>query len=422
MKWEINDLINSTKAKLGLDNYYLKRHSLSRRLNDLNETVYSLGMEWFPNDTGEPEEEDLNPAGTAVIDIDINSLRYEHIIFVEGISYANGIKFDEVNLDTIINWLELETGLSYGEQFKLHKEEYGEYRFKACFDDIYISPSGYIEVKVDQNGNLTFYSKHGHFPSNEMIKKEAYTLSLQSIEPLAYEQLKLIKFPSFESEQLIPVYAMEEIYVTNEQKAVIPFDFSKDMRPLEINKPIYWDEPNPTLFERHEINLSWDVTIEQANTNEPSPDSFPITKSEQEKCIEAVTNFMSQEFLHESGKWTLKTLHRDQGYIHALLRFNQEDTTSVYQRKLMIIIDPISTQAINFMDNQPLIDQFSQFTCSDEVLINKNEAYQKIKDYFVLTPHYVFNSQQNKYILCGLLDCHYGIRASNGEVVLLEEL
>ncbi|OCA89900.1 hypothetical protein F7984_05300 [Pradoshia sp. D12] len=422
MNIKINELIDSTRAKFGLDNYYLKRHSLSRKLNILNETVYFLEMEWFPNHVEEQEEEELNPEGTAVIELDINSLRYERVIFVGDISYANGFRFTEVNRDTVVNWIEQETGLSYGKHFKLHKEENGEFNFEACFEDIYFSPSGHIKVIVDHNGNLTLYSKHGLFPPNEMIKKEVYTLSLESIEHLAWKQLKLLNFPSFESEQLIPVYGVEEIYVTNEQKSVIPLDFNKDMRPLEINKPIYWDEPNLKPFERQELKLSWDVTIEQAISNEQSPDSFPISKAEEEKCIVGVTEFLRQVYSNETGNWTLKTLHRDQGYIHAILRLNQEDTKCVFHRKLMIIFDAKSLQAINYMDNQPFIDQFGHFSCSEEVLVNKNEAYQKIKDHFELTPRYVFDSQQNKYILCGLLDCHYGVRASSGDIISLNDL
>lgn len=417
----IKELIDSTKLRFGLNNYYLERHSLSRELNILNETEYTLCMEWFPNHVTEQEDEDLNPEGTAVIDFNTNSQRYDRIIFVGGTSYAEGIKFDEVNIDSIINWIEQETGLSYGEQFKLHKEENGEFYFKACVDDIYISPSGSIEVNVDQSGNLFSYSKHGHFPSKEMIKKETYTLSLEKIEHLAWKQLKLINFPSSKHEKLIPIYGVDETYITNDGLSTLPYEFTRNIGTLHIDKMMDWDDPIHKPFERKEINVDWDATIEQALSNEPSPDSFPINETEREKCIDIVTDFLRREYSNDTGRWVLKTLQREEGYIHASLRLNQEDT-SIFHRKLTIIIDSKDLQAINFIDNKPLIDHFSQFSFSEEVTINKKQAYQKIKDHFELIPRYVFDSQQNKYRLCGLLDCHYGIRASNGEIILLDDL
>ena len=417
----IKELIDSTKIKFGLDNYYLARHSFSRKLNFLNETNYTLCMEWFPNHVSEQEDEDLNPVGTAVIDLDINSHRYESVIFVDGTSFANGIRFADANSNTIASWIEQETGLIYGKQFKLFKEEKGEFYYKACFDDVYISPSDTIEVKIDEHHNLTFFSKLGLFPSKEMIRKEVYTLSLEKLETLAWEQLKLFKFPSSE-QKLIPLYAMEEIYVRNDGISTIPNEVTKEIRKVHIDKPIFWDEPIHKPFKRKEIRLDWDVTIDQALSNEPSPDSFPINKVEQEKCIETVTEFLRGEYSTESGNWILKTLERDVGYIHASLRLNQRDNNAVFHRKLTIIIDSQTFQVINYLDNEPLINHLNPFTSSEEMVITKKEAYEKIKDYFTLVPYYVYDYQQQQYMLCGRLDCNYGICASNGEIMSLDDL
>ena len=89
---------------------------------------------------------------------------------------------------------------------------------------------------------------------------------------------------------------------------------------------------------------------------------------------------------------------------------------------MTIIIDTENLQAINFIDNKPLFDHFSSLDSSEKVMISKQEAYEKIKEYFILEPFYVYDFQQQNFILCGRLDCNHGIRASNGEFLLLNDL
>ena len=94
----------------------------------------------------------------------------------------DGVTFANRNTKTIIKWVEQETGLIYGKQFQLHKEEEGEIHFKECYEGVAVSPSGFIEVEFNQEGKLTSFSVHGQFPSKEIVKEEMYSLSLESIE------------------------------------------------------------------------------------------------------------------------------------------------------------------------------------------------------------------------------------------------
>ena len=113
----------------------------------------------------------------------------------------------------------------------------------------------------------------------------------------------------------------------------IPFEIFVDVRSyLQIDETIYWDEPINESFERKEISWIEDVTAEQAFSCEPSPDSFPITKVEQEKCMMAVNDFLRQEYPNDTGNWILKTLHRDKGYIHAILRANKQDNRVISKK------------------------------------------------------------------------------------------
>lgn len=423
MDRRIQELIDFTRKKFGLENYRLQRHRLYRDVNIFNETVYTLCMEWFPAHVTEHEDDGSNPEGTAVIEIDLNSNKFARVIFVEGKSYSqDGISFVNSKINDIIQWIERETGLKYGKHFKLHKESEGELLFNACYEGVAVSPAGFIEVKFDQEGKLTLFSCQGQFPSEEMVKEETYALSLETVEHLAKEQLKLVEFPSYEQKKLIPVYAVEEIYVTNDGKSVFPYERIAAGRPyLKIDQTIYWDQPINEPLNRKEIRWFEDVTAEQAFSFEPSPDSFPITKAEQEKCMFAVMDFLRREYPNDTGKWILKTLHRDKGYILASLMANRQDN-HVFQRKMTVMIDTKNFQAVNYIDNQPLLAFFDQFQAPDKVTIDKEEAYEKIKKFYELKPLYFYDFAQKQYILCGKLDCRYGVNALNGDVIVLDDL
>lgn len=423
MNSRIEEVIELTRSKFGLDNYYLKRYQFDRSVNIFKETVYTMCMEWFPNHATVQEDDDSNPQGTAIIEIDINSLKFKSAIFVMGETFAQyGVKFATPYKSSIIKWIEQETGLTYGKQFQLQKEEDGNIYFRECINGVAVSPSGSIEIKLNQEGKLTFFSIHGHFPSKELIREEEFSLSLDSLSHLKKEQLKLVEFPSYEQKKIYPVYAVEEIYITNDQRLTIPFEFIVDKRSyLTINKTFYWESPISESFDREKITMTEEITEEQAYSCEPSPDSFPISKEEQEKCVLAIKDFLRQEYPNDTGNWVLKYLYRDKGYIHAVLKANKQDDL-VFERKVKVFIDAKRLQVVNYMDNKPMLEIFDQFHAPEKVTITKNEAYEKIKELFVLKPYYVYDFKQNLYVLCGKLDCEYGVIASNGKIIALDDL
>lgn len=415
---KIKELVELARKKFGLESYYLKRHSLNQKITLFQETVYTLTMEWFPNHVIEHEDEDYNPDGTAIIDIEIKSRKVESAIFVGGISLADGVRFRERN--QIIGWIEEETGLTYGRHFILEKEGKGEFRFRGCIDGVSLYPSGQIELQHDKEGNLTFFTVYGSFPSTDLVSGETYSLSKDKVETLIKKQFKLIELPLYEEERLIHLYGIEEIFVRNDRVSTIPFNVDTCFYTV-INKTIYWDESVRKPFKRKEINWIVDITEEQAFSDEPSPESFPITEEETEKCLEEVTAFLQQVFPNDSGKWKLKTLHRDKGYIYAVLR-EKEQKNQVWKRKLTILIDAQSLEVCNYIDNKPLLEMFDQFQTSDEAVMTKEDAYEKLKEKIVLTPCYVYDFIEGKFVLCGKLDCQFGVNASNGEILCLNDL
>lgn len=75
----------------------------------------------------------------------------------------------------------------------------------------------------------------------------------------------------------------------------IHFDHFTEVRTVvPVNKILTWEEPIRELFVRKETNWIAEVSAEQAFSGEPSPDIYPITAMEKEKCIQAVRRFLQQ--------------------------------------------------------------------------------------------------------------------------------
>ena len=415
MDTRVQELVEYTINKFGLNQYYLENYYFNRTVNSFNETVYTLAMEFFPNHA-EKDDDDLNPDGTVCIEINIENRKFTSVIFVMGKSYTeNGVVYNG-EMEEIIEWVENETGLTYGKHFQIHKEEKGEVYFKACINSISVSPSGWINIKFNEEGKLTLFSVFGEFPSIEVA--EEFSLNLDKIDHLKKEQIKLINFPSYEEKKLYSIYAVEEIYITNDGTRTIPFEIFKDEK---VDQTIYWEEPLNTSFERKYINWMGEISAEQAFACEPSPDIFPITELEQEKCISAVRDFLRQEYPNDSGKWVLKSLSREKGYIHATLKANSQDNY-VFQRKMKVWIDPEHFKVDNYMDNDVMLETFNEFQPSDKGTITKEDAYEMLEEYFELIPTFVYDEKQQQYVLCGKLDCRYSVNAASGEVVSLDEI
>ncbi|MBD3109281.1 hypothetical protein IEO70_13090 [Bacillus sp. AGMB 02131] len=424
MDKRIKELVDFTREKYGLYNYVLHTFSIHRNITIFKETVYSLNMEWFPNSAKDWDNEEENPDGSAYIELDMQTRKVKSIVFGGGISFVNSLKFDVDNKNEIIKWIERETDLRYGEQFLLRKEEDREFQFNDCIDGVKVSPSGSIDFRLDEEGRLTFFSVYGHFPSKELIKQETFKLSLDQLQELAKEQLKLVEFPSEEQKQLVPAFAIEEIYVRNDGLSTLPYQFIVDERTcLHLDQGMEWDCRAEEPFHGTIISLiEDDVSLEQALRCEPHPDLQPITEEDIQQCIISIQKFLSQEYSDDSGKWVVSTLYRDKGYLHATLKTKGQNQR-VFNRKIKLFIDQNTYEVLNYMDNDFLINEmYKDLQQAEEVKVTKEEAFEKLKDFVTLTPYYVYDFEEDLYYLCGKLDCPQAVKASNGEVVLLDDL
>lgn len=421
MDSRIQAFVDQAQTTFGLGNYYLHHHSLWRDVNHFNETSYTLCLEWFPNGTVS-DEDGSNPDGTAVIEYNVNTGKLKNAIFVMGETYAQGGITFNGGTEEVIKWIEQETELTYNEQFQLHNETENEIEFRSFIDNTPISPSGMIEVKWNDKRQLIFFSVHGEFPMGDTVKCESYTLSLEKAKHIAKKQVKRLEYPSFEQKKLFAVYAVEEIYIRNKDQMTKSFEMLQDGgTSKKTNHVLQWNEPISGAFERKEIDLQEEITADEAFSCTPSPTTLPITEEDEKKCVEAVERLLRHAYPEDSGIWCVTTLHRDKKFLVATLRTNQHETR-VFERKLSVFLDPHLMDVVNYIDNQFMLEMYDSLEAPGNVTITQDEAYEKLKGLFELQPFYVYDDEQKQYILCGKLDCHHGVNAETGEVVLLDDL
>lgn len=419
MDHRVKELVNFTRDEWGLENYYLSTFNFYRTLNVINETIYTLNMEWFPSHITHQKDKDYNPKGTAVIELDVNTRQFESVIFVGGKTFANGNVVCNLEVNEIIKFIEKETGLTYGNQFQLQRKEEKEFYFQSCINGVAVSPFGSIEVKFDHEGKMTFFSRNGEFPSKEKVEVETLSIKLNDVEQIAKEQLKLIEFPSSKQKKWIPIYCIDEIYITNDQSKTIPFN--NEGLVYKMDERIHWKTSNKKSFKRKQLNLNENTTADQLFSSDPHPDLKPMTDSEKKKCITTIKEFLSRVFSGDSGNWVVKTLHRENGCILATLRVIKHESR-VFPRKLTLFIEPKTFKVLNYLDNKSFIETYEEFQESESININIEKAYETIKSMINLKPVYVYDSEKKKFILCGKMDSDFGVNGLDRKIVELNDL
>jgi hypothetical protein len=422
MDQRIQKLADAACEKFGLGNYDLGRTGFYHKSAFPNKTDYTLCMEWFPKGTEELEDDDSNPEGTAVIEVALPAGKTKSAIFVGGKTFADKIKFNPEDRQGMIDWIEKETGLSYEKQFRLTKEDGSRLAFSTTVNGTALYPGGHIELETDEAGRLITFSTYGDFPEEGQVNEEDYVLSLENIsEDLLKDQFISAEFPNQEKENWYSLFAIEEIFITNDRTRTIEFD-PMGMEPkLTADQVIEWENPSSIPFEPKPITVLEDIGADQAFAGEPYIDSYPIRGEEAEKCVAAVRQVLSLEYPDDSGIWTLKTLRRNRGWIDAVLRKPGKDP-KVFKRKLTIMVDALTFEPRKYIDNQMMLDMFEGYQAPGETKVDKDEAFKKLRPYFFLKPVYVYDNEKKMYILCGKLDCHHGVDAETGEVVLLDDI
>lgn len=417
MDVRIKSLIEEVQETYGLNDYYLQRYSIDRQLNIFNETNYSLSMEWFPNHEAEQTEEELNPEGTAVVEIEVHSKRLEHIIFVGNTSYAQGVRFEADTLKEIIQWVERETDLIHGRDFQTDEVDNHKFRFIGIHKDIPVYPKASIEVKTDDSNGLIYFARNGIFPSKEMFEEDVYELSYKKIKNTVKEQITLTEWPDFETEQINVMYGLEEMFIKNDQTSTFPYDVIElPGSYVTVNKNMNTSPALTTAFEEKEIELTENIPIKEVFAQKSSPDAQTISAEDVVECEKRVQTFLRQVYANDDNDWELTILYREKGYINAILK-NNKSKKQILQRKVVVFIDSESLDVLNYMDNNLMIKAMDAFGEAASIKTSKHDAFIKLENHIELTPYYVYDGFKQIYVLCGKIDCHYAVDAHTNELI-----
>ncbi|MEQ2466295.1 hypothetical protein [Niallia hominis] len=417
MDARIKELVDLAKKQWGLAEYYLGRYRLFRRIMLDGETLYLLNMEWFPNIYADWTDEE-NPEGTASIDINIHTKEFQSVIFVQGVTYAeNGVVFAYKDIKEVKDWLTAFTGLNIEKDFVCKQTDERRYYFEEQWNGVPLSPSCSINVEFNENGELTFYSQNISVLTNKKELEEEYSLSLDAIEDIAREQVVLANFPEEDGRKI--VYGVEETYIRNDDKGKLPFMQQHVGFQKNFNKEIKWQKTKKDCFKRKFLHWEDEVSVEDAYLKVKHPDSLPITDELAEKCIQEVTDFLRMKYPNDSGKWTLTYLSRENSYLHAYLE--QSTASTLFPGKLIVFLDT-DGEVVNYMNKKELWDELMEAKQEETIerKVSKEEAFDKLKPYFTLTPYYVFDRQDKKWIQCGKLDCDYFVDVESGEISTLD--
>jgi hypothetical protein len=423
MDERIKHWVDLTREKLGLYRYFLHTTFIHSCINVFSETEYYLHMAWFPDDYRESNEEEINPPGTATVELNLLTGRFKSIIFVEG-KRETLLRFPPEDLSSLIQWIEQETGLAYETQFRFVKQEEQRSIFRSCYKGVPVTPFGEIEVSLDDQGYLFFYSIIGIFPAIDAVEEEPCTRTFdQSLIKLVENEMKLHQFPSSKQQKWISVYTLQPVYIRNKDQSILslPADQSGGASVF-MDQRMEWDTPEqePFIPKREANPRNFEVTIEDVLACTPHRDIQPIIDREKEQAVAGVLSFMRKVFPYDSGLWKFYLLHRAHGKLIAVLKQVQDD--GILQRKISVILDPNRFEAVNYVDNQFFLKMFGNKASTNRMNVSKEEALEEILLKTQLTPVYVYLPEMKKYLLCGKLDCQYGVMADSGEVVYLSDL
>lgn len=420
MDARLQKIIEGTQEKFGLENYQLGTSEIYKERDIKGKAFYNFTMEWYPLESAESLEEDLNPDGTAIIEYHIQKEQFNSVTFVQGMSFSTVTQFPNKSVEEVSAWLVEECGATFLSAFKLVEERANYFRFESGIEGIRMSPNFVIEVTHDDNGKLTSYHRSGLNPVAEQIEKSSFTLTLEEIEPLVKNQLQLVQYPSEVENRFKSIYAMEEVFVTVEDARVIPF-IDHERTQVKIDEVIEWTGTSTEEIKREEISVLCIASADEAFGNVDVEEALKLTEAQIEKSKIAVVNAFRSMLPDETGLWQLEHLQYDRElFIEAHCRRN-DDEAAPFKRKAVVFIDPENMSVLNFIDNEALFEIFDTFEPAEEVVVTHEEAFEKLISYIGLDPTYVYDIETEQYVLCGLLDVAEGVDAVTGEIISLAE-
>ncbi|WLV24334.1 hypothetical protein QR721_11925 [Aciduricibacillus chroicocephali] len=415
MDERIQELIDHTQKLCGLGAYTLKSHHIFHNAQD----GYIFSTEWQPNED-ETEKTNSNPPGTAVIGIDFHTKTLKSLVLVKDVSYIETGILPGNDRDQLLDWIEEETEMTYGRQFQLIKEDKNRFEFRASIDNLPVAPTGKIDIKFNDKGQLVLFSVHGLFPDESDMAWEPFSLTSEDTESFARDSLTLVDIPVEKKMAWIPVYSFEEQFITNDGKSALSAQTVNE-HPVYIHEDhiLEWQGEATGAVDKVKIEVSTETTLEQALSAAEHADCKPISKQLEQACLQEAARVMQLEYPEESGKWKATSLYRQHGHLFTVIRPADPRMTAV--RKITLVFDE-SGKVINIVDNKFVFQLLSTFKEADEPQITADQAYDLLKNHIETEPVYVLDRESGKYHIHGRLHCPYAVNAVTGELLQTKEI
>ncbi|WP_152656972.1 hypothetical protein [Oceanobacillus sp. CFH 90083] len=414
----IEEIVEITREKFQLNNFYLESYDLVPH----NENQIHLNMTWLPNET--MKNNDVLPAGTVDIAVDIDNKKLSHLIFIDEKNELPADLFPQVdNMEDIIDWIEDQIQLEYGRQFKLVSETKEKIIFHAAVDNIKLFPGGAISISFNKEGRLAGFFAHGQFADESQIQWEPFNLVDEVIHPLAKQHCKVIEVPDEATESWKPYYVISSFLVPNQHPdSIIYFDEAENNLSYQsLDTIITWEKPSTEKFKKKELDLQFTFTEKEVFENRVTWDNNkPISNDVVEQAVAEITNMLQREFPNDSGLWRLTAIKREKDYLVAKLD-PAKATPKVLYPSLILWIHAETLKVDNYMDQTTLLEAFDFFAEAEAVKIDAETAAERLYEYIELEPVYVYDQQTKMYQLHGKVTSGaYAVDAVTGELSTLD--
>jgi hypothetical protein len=412
---QIQAIVVELQEKYGLEQYILKRYHIFSETNVDNKTSYILSLEWFPTDQVNTDDEDFNPDGSVVMDVDLHTKKVKRIIFVNDVSYAAEGISPTPEVEEVIDWIEEMTDMMFGRQFKLIEESERKFTFHATVDNIEVAPTGDIEVSFNERGQLTLFSIDGVFPTEDDIEWEPFSLTKEDVLDEIKQHLALIDTPIEEEEKWLKVWHLNQFFIRNDKSEIfLPENLYNLNTFIDLNVNLKWDSVGTYEFTPKDTDFSTEVSYEEAINKVTVT---PISEEEVQRSLEETKELVSSLFPKDSGTWTVTGMYPEKNYIITELK---GDMFKAFQRKLKVIISRDHYKAANYWDNQFIIDMYSSYKEPEVATVTKDDALEKMVKHINVTPVYVKEKKSNRYVLCAKVDCDIVIDGVTGDVLTFQ--
>ncbi|MDZ5471733.1 hypothetical protein SM124_08235 [Bacillus sp. 31A1R] len=418
--------IREIKRNFYLDTFHITDWSIRQIISPLKETSYVLNIEFYPPNQTYEKGGDFNPDGTVIIEWEINLNLLKTFIIVGGLDKRE-IPKNEKDPQIIVNdWLDCWLGVKIEDlklEFKKESENETEFSYRSVLNHILVYPSGNIVIKVNERGNITFYSIYGLLPSLYFLNFDGgIETFLGDIGKISRERLGRIAMPKMDSKGRLTYelyYGIEETFIDAKGEWSHSYDvLQKDGYQVNVEMTLEWHEKDELL--KAKINIQpLDKLFSQFNervsfhSNHPSqpihPDLEPIDTELEQNIILLIKSYLKDKGT-ESGEYILQTLVREQGMILAMILPINSDLKET--KKKFIFINPKELEIVQIME-KPL---GTESKINVLIHLSEEDALKKLEKHITLSPYYVFIKKEQPLKKMFLIDCPVLVHCQTGEI------